>query len=88
MKKRAAKKERLVLQVGVALTTGVFSVIPVAEGAPVLDKVETAETHVVQSGTVTDVTSTVQNNIVHWKDFSVGEGEKVRFDKGEKRTTI
>lgn len=85
MKKRAAKKERLVLQVGVALTTGVFSVIPVAEGAPVLDKVETAETHVVQSGTVTDVTSTVQNNIVHWKDFSVGEGEKVRFDKGEKK---
>ena len=85
MKERAAKKERLVLQVGIALTTGVFSVIPVAEGAPVLDKVETAETHVVQSGTVTDVTSTVQNNIIHWKDFSVGEGEKVRFDKGEKK---
>ncbi|MGF0127779.1 YDG domain-containing protein [Selenomonas bovis] len=81
-KERVAKKERLALQVGIALTAGVFGAVPVAEGAPVLDKVVTAGTQVAQSGSITDVTGTQQNNIVKWTDFSVNQGETVRFDKG------
>ena len=81
-KERAARKERLALQVGIALTAGVFGTLPTAEGAPVLDKVVTAGTQVAQSGSVTDVTGTQQNNVVKWTDFSVGKGETVRFDKG------
>ena len=81
-KERVAGKERLALQVGIALTAGVFGAVPVAEGAPVLDKVVTAGTQVAQSGSITDVTGTQQNNIVKWTDFSVNQGETVRFDKG------
>lgn len=83
-KERAARKERLALQVGIALTAGVFGAVPVAEGAPVVDKVVTAGTQVAQSGNVTDVTGTQANNIVKWQDFSVGEKETVRFDRGAK----
>ena len=81
-KERAARKERLALQVGIALTAGVFGAVPAAEGAPVVDKVVTAGTQVAQSGNVTDVTGTQANNIVKWQDFSVGEKETVRFDHG------
>lgn len=81
-KERVAGKERLALQVGIALTAGVFGAVPVAEGAPVLDKVVTAGTQVAQSDSITDVTGTQQNNIVKWTDFSVNQGETVRFDKG------
>lgn len=81
-KERVARKERLALQVGIALTAGVFGAVPVAEGAPVLDKVVTAGTQVAQSGSITDVTGTQQNNIVKWTDFSVNQGETVCFDKG------
>lgn len=83
-KERAARKERLALQVGIALTAGVFGAVPAAEGAPVVDKVVTAGTQVAQSGNVTDVTGTRTNNIVKWKDFSVGKDETVRFDQGKK----
>ena len=83
-KERAARKERLALQVGIALTAGVFGAVPAAEGAPVVDKVVTAGTQVAQSGNVTDVTGTQANNIVKWKDFSVGKDETVRFDQGKK----
>lgn len=81
-KERVARKERLALQVGIALTAGLFGTLPTAEGAPVLDKVVTAGTQVAQSGSITDVTGTQQNNIVKWTDFSVNQGETVRFDKG------
>lgn len=83
-KERAARKERLALQVGIALTAGVFGAVPAAEGAPVVDKVVTAGMQVAQSGNVTDVTGTRTNNIVKWKDFSVGKDETVRFDQGKK----
>lgn len=84
-KERAARKERLALQVGIALTAGVFGAVPAAEGAPVVDKTAgTQVTQVTQSGNVTDVTGTRTNNIVKWKDFSVGKDETVRFDQGKK----
>ena len=76
------RKERLTRNILMMLTVGTFSIVPVAEGAPVLDNIETAGTHVQQAGAMTDVTSEVKNNIVNWKDFSVEKGETVRFDKG------
>ena len=83
-RERAARKERLALQVGIALTAGVFGAVPAAEGAPVVDKIVTTGTQVAQNGSVTDVTGTQANNIVKWQDFSVGEKETVRFDRGAK----
>lgn len=78
-----ARKEQLARHITLALTTGLFSIVPVvAEGAPVLDQVVTPEADVSTSGKITDVTSTVQNNIVKWEDFSVAKGETVRFDQG------
>ena len=77
------RKDQLARSVTLALTTGLFSIVPVvAEGAPVVDQIVTNGTSVEQNGKVTDVTSTVQNNIVNWKDFSVAQDETVRFDKG------
>lgn len=77
------RKEQLARSITLALTTGLFSIVPVvAEGAPVVDRVVTSGTSVEQNGKVTDVTSTVQNNIVNWKDFSVARDETVRFDQG------
>lgn len=83
MRKDAAR-EALALKVSLALTAGMFSAVPAAEGAPVLDKVVTAGAQVAQSGKVTDVTSTVQKNVIQWKDFSVKNDETVRFDQGKK----
>ena len=76
------RKERLTRNILLMLTVGTFSIVPVAEGAPVLDNIETPGAQVQQAGVMTDVTSTVKNNIVNWKDFSVDKGETVRFDKG------
>lgn len=83
-KERVAGKERLALQVGIALTAGVFGAVPAAEGAPVVDKIVTTGTQVAQNGSVTDVTGTQTNNIVKWQEFSVGKDETVRFDNGAK----
>ncbi len=83
-RERAARKERLALQVGIALTAGVFGAVPAAEGAPVVDKIVTTGTQVAQNGSVTDVTGTQTNNIVKWQEFSVGKDETVRFDNGAK----
>ncbi len=77
-------KDKLALQVSLALVAGMFSLVPVAQGAPVLDKVVSGGATVSQSTTnVTTVQSSNTNNIINWKDFSVGNGEKVVFDASD-----
>lgn len=82
-------KEKLALQVSLALVAGMFSLNPVVQGAPVLEKVVTGGATVHQStanvtAVVPDSTATgVTNNVINWKDFSVGSGEKVIFDAAD-----
>ena len=78
-------KERLALAISITLTAGAFSIVPtVAEGAPVLESISKGVT-VDQKTTpkVTDITSTEENNIIRWQEFSVAKGETVQFDKGQ-----
>lgn len=80
------RTEQLVLNIGIALTAGMFSIVPVAYGAPVSDGVKTAGVVIdpvaaATAGAVdTNITSTAQNNVIGWKDFSVAKGESVNFN--------
>lgn len=75
------KKDKLALQVSLALVAGMFSLVPVVQGAPVLDKVVSGGATVSQTtSNVTAIQSSNTNNIIDWKDFSVGSSEKVVFD--------
>ncbi|SDG90509.1 filamentous hemagglutinin family N-terminal domain-containing protein [Selenomonas sp. WCT3] len=80
------RTEQLVLNIGIALTAGMFSIVPVAYGAPVSDGVKTAGVTIdpvaaANAGCVdTNITSTAQNNVIGWQDFSVAKGESVNFN--------
>lgn len=80
---RLTHKEKLTLQVSLALAAGMVSTMPVTYGAPILDKV-VAGGATVDVGTTTKVASTQTNNVIDWKDFSVAQGEKIEFDGGAK----
>ncbi|SEA22667.1 filamentous hemagglutinin N-terminal domain-containing protein [Selenomonas ruminantium] len=75
-------KEKLAAQVSLALMAGMFSIVPVVYGAPVLDEAKKLENtaNVSVDGLTTNVIGTKQNNVVHWQDFSVAKGETVQFD--------
>ena len=80
---RLTHKEKLTLQVSLALAAGMVSTMPVTYGAPIPDKV-VAGGATVDVGTTTKVASTQTNNVIDWKDFSVAQGEKIEFDGGAK----
>lgn len=77
---------KIALQIGIALTAGVFSFIPSVSAAPVLNNSEgnltTSGVNVAVDATdsqITNVTGSQRNNVVDWQDFSVAQGETVRF---------
>ena len=82
---------KIALQIGIALTAGVFSFIPSAAAAPVLN---TSEGNLTSSGVnvavdagdsrVTNVAGEQRNNVVDWQDFSVAKDETVRFAGSDK----
>lgn len=86
MMRRKNNKERLAIQIGITLTAGMFSIMPVVCGAPVSDGVKTAGVLIDQraaaiAGCVdTNITSTARNNVIGWQDFSVAKGESVNFN--------
>lgn len=83
---RYQTQARLACQISIGLMAGVFSIVPVVEASPVQDAASAYNKGgvTVVPGPVTKVTSTTQNNIVAWKDFSVAQGETVQFDGGSK----
>lgn len=83
---RYQAQARLACQISIGLMAGVFSIVPVVEASPVQDAASAYNKGgvTVVPGPVTKVTSTTQNNIVAWKDFSVAQGETVQFDGGNK----
>lgn len=91
--KRLSKREKLTGQVGLALMTGMFGVVPVAYGAPIHDAGSAYNTVTkndikAAANTAGGITTTVNgkdaNNVVAWKDFSVGADDEVKFDAGNK----
>lgn len=90
--KQLSREEKLRLQVGLALMTGMFIAVPVTYGAPVHDANSGYNTldpsKIVQSaegsGVKTAVTGNSGDNVIAWKDFSVGANDKVVFDDGAK----
>lgn len=76
-------KDKLALQVSLALVAGMFSLIPTVQGAPVIqgEPVTSASGTHVDPGPITKITSASNgNNVINWQDFSVAKGEAVVFD--------
>ncbi|SFW31642.1 filamentous hemagglutinin N-terminal domain-containing protein [Selenomonas ruminantium] len=73
-------KEKLAAQVSLTLMAGMFSIVPVVYGAPVLDTTKENTATVSSAGLTTNVVGQAQNSVVHWQDFSVATGETVQFD--------
>lgn len=83
---RKMKQEKLAKQISLALMAGMVTYTPVAFCMPVVDQIKTSQTNisdpVVEEGIKVIDINGAGNNIINWKDFSIGEGEKVRFDGG------
>mgnify|MGYP004566534773 CR=1 FL=1 len=74
----------LAISIGIALSAGMFSIIPVAYGAPSGGKVEAGNVAIVDAGKEVNITSTTKNNVISWQDFSIAKDETVKFDGGNK----
>ena len=83
-----SKKDALACQVSLGLFAGLLGIASTAHGAPVHDG--GGDNHNgVRAGDVTigtpsngemNITSTSQNNVIGWKDFSIGKDETVTFN--------
>ena len=96
MDRDTRKQAQLACQISLGLMAGIFSILPTAAASPVQDTTSTGKA--IQSGnfkinqsgttdkggTLTAITSESTNNVIPWKDFSVGAKEKVQFDNGQK----
>ena len=74
----------LAIRIGIALSAGMFSIIPVAYGAPSGGKVEAGIAAIVNAAKEVNITSTTKNNVISWQDFSIAKDETVKFDGGNK----
>ena len=74
----------LAIRIGIALSAGMFSIIPVAYGAPSGGKVEAGNIDIVNAAKEVNITSTTKNNVISWQDFSIAKDETVKFDGGNK----
>ena len=81
MREQDKTKERLAIRVSIALTAGMFSIMPVACGAPSGGHVQSGGANITDTK---NITSTTLNNVIEWNDFSVAAGETVTFDGGQK----
>lgn len=82
-----ARQAKLAYQIAFSLISSMVSFLPSAGAAPTIDENfshvgVTPETDITTSGNVTDIVGQKQNNVIGWRDFSVGGGETVRFDNG------
>ncbi len=84
------RKDALACQVSLGLFAGLLGIASTAHGMPVHDGggdnhngVRAGNVTVGDpSGGVMNITSTSQNNVIGWKDFSIKSGETVTFDGG------
>lgn len=79
------KKAKLTAQVSITLMAGMFSMVPVTYGAPVVDEGQAKTADVTYNQNTTNVVGLdPNNNVVYWQDFSVAKNETVSFDGGNK----
>ncbi|BAL81979.1 hypothetical protein SELR_02710 [Selenomonas ruminantium subsp. lactilytica TAM6421] len=78
MKRKSTKARRLRLAVMATLLAGCFSIAPAAQALPVGGSSSTAAIAV--NDKVMNITSATESNLITWRDFSIGQGEKVAFD--------
>lgn len=79
---RKMKQEKLAKQISLALMAGMVTYTPVAFGMPVQDTAK-ASTTGVEIKDITNgmgITSTAENNVIYWTDFSIEAGKTVKFD--------
>ncbi|MBE6098102.1 MAG: filamentous hemagglutinin N-terminal domain-containing protein [Schwartzia succinivorans] len=79
---RKMKQDKLAKQISLAIMAGMVTYTPVAFGMPVQDTTKAATTGV-DINNITNgigITSTAENNVIYWKDFSVEAGKTVKFD--------
>ena len=74
----------LAIRIGIALSAGMFSIIPVAYGAPSGGEVKAGNVAIVKAANEVNITSTTKNNVISWQDFSIAKDETVKFDGGNK----
>lgn len=74
----------LAISIGIALSAGMFSIIPVAYGAPSGGEVKAGNAAIVNAAKEVNITSTTKNNVISWQDFSIAKDETVKFDGGNK----
>lgn len=74
----------LAIRIGIALSAGMFSIIPVAYGAPSGGEVKAGNAAIVKAANGVNITSTTKNNVISWQDFSIAKDETVKFDGGNK----
>lgn len=74
----------LAIRIGIALSAGMFSIIPVAYGAPSGGEVKAGNAAIVNAAKEVNITSTTKNNVISWQDFSIAKDETVKFDGGNK----
>ena len=74
----------LAISIGIALSAGMFSIIPVAYGAPSGGEVKAGNVAIVKAANEVNITSTTKNNVISWQDFSIAKDETVKFDGGNK----
>lgn len=93
--RRDNRQKQIALQIGIALMAGMFSFVPVTEGAPSGGVVKNGDVTISSANNTTSITdnitaaletpnTTPHNNVIDWQDFSVKQGETVQFDGGEK----
>lgn len=61
-----------------AVIAGTFSIMPMAQAMPTGANSSAAK--ITTTGSVMDISSSVENNIITWQSFSIGKNEQVNFD--------
>ena len=73
MKKQGSLTKKILL----ALSAGMFSLLPAALALPTGGVSDTAS--IAANGTTMDITGSAANNVINWQTFSIASGETVNF---------
>ena len=67
-------------KIALALSVGMFSILPYASALPTGAEVTNGNAAVSVNGSTMDITAGTLNNIINWDTFSIAKGEMVNFD--------
>ena len=67
-------------KVALALSVGMFSIMPMAQALPTGGNVTNGDAVITVNGSTMGINASALNNIINWQTFSIGNGETVTFD--------